>query len=246
MYDNKNMKYFLKSIWEDINFVKSYSLKVETNAYNSLCERPAIKKLCSNILHKSVLDAGCAGGGLSKWLISQGADVTSVDKSPIMVTITKGLLGNNENIFQLDLETSKGFFKSESFDLIICSLTLHYMKNWDICLSEFYRALKPKGLLIITTHHPIADFSKSFSKNYHDIEYIEEEWPNFLNTPVRVGFYRRPLSNIFDMVQDANFDISLFSEPRPLPKMKKLFPSSFFALNNNPPFILLSCKKKTL
>ena len=43
---------------------------------------------------KKVLDAGCAAGWYTKWLLDNEADVTAVDFSPNMIEMTKKRVGN--------------------------------------------------------------------------------------------------------------------------------------------------------
>jgi len=44
-------------------------------------------------------------------------------------------------------------FKDNKFDLIISTSTLDHFPEIDIALKEFYRVLKPKGLIILTLHN---------------------------------------------------------------------------------------------
>ena len=93
------------------------------------------------------------------------------------------------------------FIEDGSIDVVLSSLTLHYMKNWDIVMSEFNRILKKSGHLVFSVHHPFMDFTVFNKKNYFLTKLINDEW-NTNNGKVKVQFYRRPLSKIIASVID--------------------------------------------
>src|SRR5690554_5712185 len=100
------------------------------NAYNIDYERPAMMKLLpEDMSSMKVLYAGCAAGWYTLQLVNRGGNVTETDISPKMVTATKRRLGEKADILCLDL-AEKLPFDDESFDLIISSLVLHYIKDW--------------------------------------------------------------------------------------------------------------------
>ena len=46
-------------------------------------------------------------------------------------------------------------FPENSFDVVICSLMLHYLASYDEFLEKIHRWLKPDGVLAYTVEHPI-------------------------------------------------------------------------------------------
>ena len=58
---------------------------VDTKPFNAYYERPATLSLLPSVTGKKVLDAGCAAGWYSEWLIEKGANVIALDFSPSMI-----------------------------------------------------------------------------------------------------------------------------------------------------------------
>ena len=51
-----------------------------------------------------------------------------------------------------DLTRPLGFAADGEFDLVICPMVLHYLKDWKPALSEFHRVLKSQGAPVFSTH----------------------------------------------------------------------------------------------
>lgn len=71
------------------NMAEHYFEYVDTKPFNAYYERPATISLLPDVKDKKVLDAGCAAGWYTKWLLDKGAAVIAVDFSPNMIEMTK-------------------------------------------------------------------------------------------------------------------------------------------------------------
>ncbi|TWT07856.1 class I SAM-dependent methyltransferase [Planococcus sp. CPCC 101016] len=212
------------------------------NLYNTQYERPAMMKLiASDLSGLQVLDAGCSAGWYSQQLADKGAKVTSVDMSPEMVNITKKLVGDRAEVLCLDLEEPLPFAAS-SYDMIVSSLTLHYLKNWKVTFSEFSRILKPGGSFIFSIHHPLTDLQLLKDVYYFSTELIVDEWHKEGKT-YEVPFYRRPLSDIFNALL-PHFAIEEVVEPKPTSVFKEFAPDQYEKLIKIPNFLILKISKK--
>ncbi|WP_391209509.1 class I SAM-dependent methyltransferase [Psychrobacillus sp. L4] len=209
--------------------------------FNTEYERPAmIKLLPSDIRNKKVLDAGCAAGWYTSQLVNLGADVTATDISPNMVAATKRRIGDKAEVLCLDLE-KKLPFEDESFDLIVSSLVLHYIKDWSKPFSEFRRILKPNGTLLFSVHHPFMDIKMSVNGDYFSNELIIDQWKRE-GKLIDVPFYRRPLHMIVNETLEY-FSIEKLIEAQPTKEFKMKEPEKYERLMKNPHFMIVKAVK---
>lgn len=220
-----------------------YFKDVDTKPYNAYYERPATISLLPDVKGKKVLDAGCAAGWYTKALLNKGADVIAVDFSSQMVEMTKMRVGDAATVIRADLNEPLSFIKDKSIDVVLSSLTLHYLKSWDIVMSEFYRILKEKGTLVFSVHHPFMDFTFFEKENYFLTELIDDEWSTSQGK-VKVQFYRRPLSKVINSVIDAGFIIDKILEPMPIEQFKVELPEVYDKLTKNPQFLFIRARKQ--
>ncbi|TCN20520.1 class I SAM-dependent methyltransferase [Mesobacillus foraminis] len=211
------------------------------NAYNIYYERPAMLNLFpANIKNQKVLDAGCAAGWYTAELLKLGAEVTATDISTDMVAAAKRRVGNKARVLNLDLSKELPF-QNHSFDLIISSLVMHYIQDWDRPFSEFQRILKPGGILLFSTHHPFMDINLSKEKKYFSTELINDQWER-QGKLIDVPFYRRPLNEILNKTLQY-FTIESIVEPQPTVEFKSLKPDGYERLMNNPNFLIVKARR---
>ncbi|MBD2343345.1 class I SAM-dependent methyltransferase [Anabaena subtropica] len=226
-------------------FAEAYVKLTESSSHNAYYERPAMFSILSDIKFKRVLDAGCAGGIYSEWLVNRSADVVAIDISEKMVQLTKRRLENRVQVYQADLSKPLTFLKDNSFDLVLSSLTLHYLRDWEAVLKEFYRILSPEGLLLFSTHHPFMDFQLFEKVDYFATDFLEDSWQNYGSTSVRVRFYRRPLSAMTSALTSAGFVMQKIVEPRPTEECQQHYPQAYEKLSTKPWFLILLAQKKS-
>lgn len=215
---------------------------VDTKPFNAYYERPATISLLPDVKGKKVLDAGCAAGWYTKWLLDNGASVIALDFSPKMIEMTKKRVENKAEIIRADLNNPIDFIEDNSIDIVLSSLALHYLKNWDTVMSEFNRILKDGGQLVFSVHHPFMDFTTFNKENYFLTELLEDDWST-INGKVKVQFYRRPLSNIITSVIDSGFVIEKLLEPMPIEQFRIEKPDIYDVLTKNPQFLFIRAKK---
>ncbi|WP_433747546.1 class I SAM-dependent methyltransferase [Falsibacillus pallidus] len=231
------MKNIVKETFNQL--AKVYENSVDTDSlYNCEYERPSmLKQIPENLSGKNVLDAGCAAGWYTNQLVRKGANVTAGDISPEMVNSTKKRIGDKAKVICLDL-SDKLPFEDNSFDFIISSLTLHYIKDWDNTFSEFQRILKPGGTLLFSVHHPMTDIKLLPEPSYFSTELIIDIW-NKEGKLFEVPFYRRPLIDIFNTTL-TYFSIKEVIEPLPTIAFKEKDPEGYDRLMKSPQFLIIN------
>ena len=192
---------------------------------------------------KHILDLGCGPGVYCQEFIRQEATVTAVDLSQDMINLVQEKLGNTVNAYPADISFGLPQEADNTYDLVICSLAIHYIEEPLQLLSDIKRVLKPNGQFYFSTQHPFNDFSVSPSGNYFKRELITEEW-NTIGKPVVVSYYRRPLSEWFDTLSQAELQVVRLHEGKPAETMKAVAPETYQALSMQPGFIFFVCETK--
>lgn len=212
------------------------------NPYNSYYERPAMMEMVPKKLEgKSILDAGCAAGWYTSQFVERGANVTAIDVSYEMVKAAKESMGEKATFLCHDLQEVLPF-EDHTFDVIVSSLTLHYLENWNQVFQEFRRVLKPGGEFIYSIHHPFMDFTKFTCKNYFEKQLLLDTWVK-PNITIEVEFFRRSLQDVINETTNY-FMLEKMVEPRPVEKMKEVNEKSYYYLNTNPHFLIVKAVNK--
>ncbi|WP_231590903.1 class I SAM-dependent methyltransferase [Grimontia sp. AD028] len=224
-------------------FAPQYDEAVQGNIYNALFERPNLQAMLERIEGKTVLDLGCGSGVYADFFLSEGAaSVTCLDFSAEMIDIVKNKFGQRVSAYVQDLSEGLPKEADGQYDVIVCPLVIHYLKDLTALFSDVYRVLKPSGYMVFSTHHPFADFECSTTGNYFDTELVQEEW-NTVGTPVQVTFYRRPLVEISIAITSAGLSITQISEGQVSEAIKQACQQTYERLSKNPNFIFIKCQK---
>jgi SAM-dependent methyltransferase len=136
----------------------------------------------------------------------------ALDASEAMVDIARARLGGAATVLRADLAEPLPLVTA-SFDLVLSSLTLHYLEDWLPTLRELARVLRPGGRLVLSTHHPA--LTDDPEADYHAVRLVEEGWDGFSDCAVPMRFYHRPLERIVGDVLFAGFVLRALREPRP-------------------------------
>ncbi|SFD81572.1 Methyltransferase domain-containing protein [Paenibacillus catalpae] len=219
-----------------------------SSGHNAFYERPAMMKLLPEDLSgKTVLDAGCAAGWYTARFAERGAQVTAIDLSPEMVAACKRRVGDQANVSVCDLSEPLPF-EDESFDFIVSSLTLHYLKDWGPTFREFRRVLKPGGTLQFSIHHPFMDYQHFERPDYFAHELLTDVWKKKETGPIEVTFYRRPMMDIVNATAE-HFTLDQMIEPQPskdfinLPEAADWYGRWYERLMTYPWFLIVRARK---
>ena len=215
----------------------------DQGSFNAYYERPATISLLGNVTGLRVLDAGCGPGALTGWLAEHGAAVTAVDVSPEMVRIAQERVGDRARVQVADL-TGPLLLERGSVDVVVASLALHYIADWDVPLGEFHRVLAPGGAVVFSTHHPAMDWQLHSPGDYFDVRQVSERWSLGTDDGFDVTFWRRPLTAITESIYRAGFLIERLVEPAPVPELADVDADDYRRLRTSPAFLFFQLVKR--
>lgn len=187
-------------------------------------------KLLPEVRGKNVLVAGCGSGADVCYFAAAQATVTGIDISEVQLTFSKQMLaekGFSAKLIRRDLNhLSRLPVPRESIDLIVSSYALQYVKDLKKLFMQFYRMLKPGGVLVFSLDHPVLyahypnvqgkkrnrDASKFFNYLYER----RLEWTfNLSGRSARAYSYHRTLGTVIQSLILAGFVIEACIEPLP-------------------------------
>lgn len=224
-------------------FAEQYDNVVQDNIYNAYLERPSLQAMLGDLNGCDVIDLGCGSGVYADYFIHCGvAKLTCIDYSPNMIEIVKRKFGDRITAYAQD--ASIGLIKeaSESADLIISPLMIHYLEDLSVLFNDVARVLKNGGSFAFSTHHPFADFECSLSGNYFERELITEMWDT-VGEPLEVRFYRRSLTELIEAITKSGLVVTQVSEGKVSEVVKDMSPERYDYLSKNPNFIFIKCQK---
>jgi SAM-dependent methyltransferase len=224
-------------------YALEYADLIKSNIYNALYDRPSLLGLLGSEKFESCLDLGCGPGAYISSLKQFCKSITAIDQSADFVKIIKSIHPEIKS-YTCDLEGGIQQEKSDSFDLVISALAVHYIKDLNALFAEVNRVLKSGGIFVFSTHHPFLDFEDSISKNYYELEKLTQTWNTLPNKPTEVSFYRRPLSKLLNPLIDTNFIIEKISEGQPSIEILDKSENLYEKLTTRPHFLFVRAKKK--
>jgi SAM-dependent methyltransferase len=213
-----------------------YGSIADDNLANAGFERPELRSMLPAVAGKDVLDAGCAAGSHSEWLAEQGARVVAVDISPRMVQLARGRLGDRADVRVHDLAAPLDFLDDDSMDVVVSSLTIHYLTELLPTFREFNRILRPDGSFVFSTHHPFIDWQWFDLPSYYTTARVTDHWPRFDAT---LSFRRRTVEEILRAVFEAGFVVRQYREPKPTAEARARWPAENEDWGDEPTFLFI-------
>lgn len=219
-------------------FAQLYARLNETSPFLAHYERPEILTLAGDVRGLRVLDAGCGAGVQAAELVRRGASVTGVDRSHGMLSVARERLGPDVPLRQADLERPLPF-PDGAFDLVLASLVMHYLPEWEPTLREFHRVLVPHGRVVLSTHHPLMAMRVGGVEEYLGTSPYAEDWPMDGRT-MRMRFWHRPLRAMWAAFTSSGFAVDEIAEPDPRPELAEVAPDTYERLTRDAQFLFFS------
>lgn len=129
---------------------------------------------------KSVLDIACGTGYAAPILIDAGA--TSYHGGDIQQLLIDHAKNNyNGDNINFDIQDLTKLNKINQYEVITCFETIEHIQEYQLCLDNLYKALRPNGILLVSSPNRIitspgaTKLSDKPNNEYHTQEFIPTE-----------------------------------------------------------------------
>lgn len=210
-----------------------------------------LKNMLPDFHGKNILDLGCGFGWHCRFAIENGAKtVTGIDLSERM--LAKALEINSLPGIQYErIALEEVDYPAEKFDIILSSLTLHYVESFDSIAQNIYKWLTPGGSFVFSVEHPVFTaeggqdwiYDKNGEKIYWPVDrYFIEGKRNTTFLGENVIKYHRTLTSYLNTLLKHGFILKEVIEPQPGEEMLKEIPEMKEELRR-PMMLLISVLK---
>src|SRR3954452_20793858 len=137
--------------------------------------RNIVKRICVES-DQIVLDVGCGDGFFTRLLAERGGHVIGLDNSEAFLRHASATVSDEMNIEFIKGDVRKLPLENASVDVVWSAHSMHSYPDIEHCLGEFWRVLRPGGLLAVLE-----------SDNVHSVML---SWPPDLELAVRQAEHR--------------------------------------------------------
>ncbi|SMO60656.1 Methyltransferase domain-containing protein [Chryseobacterium rhizoplanae] len=210
-----------------------------------------LKNMLPDFQGKHILDLGCGFGWHCRYAMENGAEsVIGIDLSERMLAKAQEI--NNLEGIQYERKALEDVdYPAEKFDIILSSLTLHYVESFDTIVQHIYKWLSPGGFFVFSVEHPVFTaeggqdwvYDKNGEKTCWPIDrYFMEGKRNTTFLGENVIKYHRTLTSYLNTLLKHGFKIKEIVEPEPDQEMLKEIPEMKEELRR-PMMLLISVEK---
>lgn len=236
---------------DDVFFSKYSQMTRSTNGLKGAGEWHILKQMLPDFEGKRILDLGCGFGWHCIYAVEHGAShVTGIDISEKMIEEAKRR-NPSPKIEYKCLPIEDYDFLPNDYDIVISSLTFHYLESFDNICKRVHKTLTNGGHFVFSAEHPI--FTAYGNQDwYYDDEGNRLHWPvdryfdegkrnaNFLGE--EVVKYHKTLTNYVNGLIVNGFNITGLIEPIPEEYLLKAVPEMKDELRR-PMMLLISAVK---
>jgi 2-polyprenyl-3-methyl-5-hydroxy-6-metoxy-1,4-benzoquinol methylase len=225
---------------------------------------PTLLRLMSPVKARSILDAGCGNGYLSRQLARKGAKVNGVDISRRFIQMAR----QKEKESPLGIKYYVGslchlsMFKDETFDIIVSNIVLSDVSDLDGAIGEFCRVTKKGGKLVFSVMHPcfssptVCGWVRKPEDSQRKEDWLYWKVDQYFDRSAQIWRYydwppaysfHRPLSDYVKLLIENDFIITEFEEPIPSKKATKDHYREFGnECDRIPWFLVIGAKRKSI
>lgn len=237
-------------LYDDPDFFARYQkMRHHGEGLNEDLEQPALARLLTSIAGADVLDIGCGDGTFARWVASRGArNVLGIDTSERMLAVCARHAEQRIQYCRASAETFA--LKQESLDLVVSSLALHYVSDYEGLIQRIATWLRPGGHLVYSVEHPICTardpmtgWVRTAQGTLWPVDHYARETPRTqLWLGVTVTKHHRRLATLAGAVIDAGLTLTGIDEPYPDDQTLATRPELSHHLRR-PPLLILGARK---
>ncbi|WP_029192871.1 class I SAM-dependent methyltransferase [Paenibacillus harenae] len=215
--------------YDDSEFFANYSrMPRSIGGLEAAGEWGYFRAMLPELRHKKVLDLGCGFGWHCRYAREREArSVVGVDLSENMLDRARAMTGDSAITYRrLAIEDID--FAAEEFDVVISSLALHYIQDFDTLSRKVHHSLAPGGSFVFSVEHPIFTalapqdwfYDAQGEKLHWPVDNYHEEGPRltrFLENDVMK--YHRTVASYMNALIESGFGITQLSEVQPTKEM---------------------------
>lgn len=123
----------------------------DTDTYQAKVIAPNLVRFLGSVRNKQVLDLACGEGYFARLVAKEGAIITGVDLSSLLITRAKASSGD---ISFVVAPAHKTTLKKDAFDIVFTVLAFENIKNISEVVTEIKRILKKDGRFVLVLLHP--------------------------------------------------------------------------------------------
>ncbi len=239
--------------YDDLTFFEQYKKMNRSRlGLEGAGEWYVLKRMLPDFTGKAVLDLGCGFGWHCRYAIENGAiSVIGIDISEKMLQQAREM-NHLEGIEYFRKPLEEADYPSGKFDIILSSLTFHYVESVDILFKNIYKWLKPGGRFVFSVEHPVFTsfgtqdwiYGEMGEKLYWPVDnYFLEGKREAVFLGEKVVKYHRTLTTYLTGLLQHGFTINEIVEPKPNEEMLNEFEEMKEELRR-PMMLLISAKKE--
>lgn len=226
------MKHEIKKQYND--FSNTYSENIN---YDEASNTLFYNQLPVDLVDKKVLDVGCGDGSDLKKISEKGAIIYGVEPSEEFVKYAKQ---TNPSAIIKEGVAENIPFSDAMFDVVVSKWALQTCSELENALNEIARVLKPGGIFILLSKHPMQQYFGKMREYGNDANYFEQKVStlHIFNGKITLKEPTHTLNEYLNSIFLSNFELSSFEESFDFPASEQFNGGTY------PTFFIIKARRK--